>query len=394
MNLNICFKIILVNVILLSFSGTIFSTEVLRREALNLDESLSEQSNIYSTPQKIYISKIEGINPQLSNNTNEWIKFLYYYSITRLNLNDIPYNYLIDQNGQIYEGSRGGIGVNPGLEAGENVVLIGLMSEKSTLSPRMSSSLNDFVENLSYEYGIKDGSWDLVDLKLKKSEGSFSYLVSSSSNDSLRDSLSSTFKQVQWSNEEHLEYIGKIESVEYPKEVVIGKKLNVKVTIRNENDFTWFTTPNYIYLSTKDSVDSVHAINSEWESFSKPTHIQDEVVKSKDTTEISFNLLAKSKPGEYTQSFLFLKSTELPIENTSFDVTFNIVKGDNTVIELVSPEYGFVNIRECRWYSCEKVEVANEGDVFITTKKEEGWYEIIYGDDKRGWVYQKYAKEI
>ena len=148
------------------------------------------------------------------------------------------------------------------------------------------------------------------------------------------------------------------------------------------------------YISTKDSVDSVHAINSEWESFSKPTHIQDEVVKSKDTTEISFNLLAKSKPGEYTQSFSFLKSAELPLKNTAFDVTFNIVKGDNTVIELVSPEYGFVNIRECRWYSCEKVEVADEGDVFVTTKKEEGWYEIIYGNDKRGWVYQKYAREI
>jgi uncharacterized protein YgiM (DUF1202 family) len=60
----------------------------------------------------------------------------------------------------------------------------------------------------------------------------------------------------------------------------------------------------------------------------------------------------------------------------------------------VSPEYGFVNIRECRWYSCKKVEVANEGQVFVTTNKEDGWYEILYNNGNKGWVYQKYAKEI
>jgi len=43
---------------------------------------------------------------------------------------------------------------------------------------------------------------------------------------------------------------------------------------------------------------------------------------------------------------------------------------------------------------CKKVEVANEGDVFITTKKEEGWYEILYGDKQKGWIYQKYAREL
>ena len=248
MKFNRFLTILLSLVLCISSTNISYGFDLVKRESLNLEESLSEQSNIYSTPQKIYVSKIEGFNSRLSNNTNEWIQFLYYYSITRLNLNDIPYNYLIDQDGQIYEGSRGGIGVNPGLEAGENVVLIGLMSEKSSLSPRMSSSLKGFVEKLSYDYGIKDGSWDVVDLKLKKNEGSFSYLVSSSSNDSLRDSVTTTFKQVRWSNEEHLTYIGKIESIEYPKEVVIGQKLNVKVTVRNENDFTWFTTPNYIYL--------------------------------------------------------------------------------------------------------------------------------------------------
>jgi len=368
--------------------------EVIGREEISIDESLSEEVEVFSSPQKIYISQIKGFNSELSNDSKEWVQLLYYHSITRLNLNDIPYNYLIDQSGNIYEGARGGVGVNPGLEGGDNVILIGIMDERSSLSPRTYSSLKEFVEELSYKYGIKEGNWDFIDLKLKSSEDGFSYLVPKQSKNPLKQSISTFFEDIEWSSREHLDYKGSVVSVDYEKEVIIGNKLTVKVVVKNENDFAWFSSPNYIYISTKDSKESIHAINSEWESFSKPTYIKSEVVKAGDTVEISFEMLAKSKPGKYKESFYLMKSSDIVVDASSFDVEFSIVKGSNKIIEIVSPEYGFVNIRECRWYSCKKVEVANEGDVFITTKKEEGWYEILYGDNNKGWIYQKYAREL
>jgi hypothetical protein len=371
-----------------------YALEIENRQEISIDESLSEEVEVFSSPQKIYISQIKGFNSELSNDSKEWVQLLYYYSITRLNLNDIPYNYLIDQSGNIYEGARGGVGVNPGLEGGENVILIGIMDERSSLSPRTYSSLKEFVEELSYKYGIKEGNWDFIDLKLKSSEEGFSYLVPKQSKNPLKQSISVSFEDIEWSSKEHLDYKGSVVSVDYEKEVVIGNKLAVKVVVKNENDFAWFSSPNYIYISTKDSKESIHAINSEWGSFSKPTYIKSDVVKAGDTVEISFEMLAKSKPGKYKESFYLMKSSDIVVDSSSFDVEFSIVKGSNNIIEMVSPDYGFVNIRECRWYSCEKVEVANEGDVFITTKKEEGWYEIVYGDNKRGWVYQKYAREL
>ncbi len=371
-----------------------YALEIVEREEISIDESLSEDIQVFSSPQKIYISQIKGFNSELSNNSKEWVQLLYYHSITRLNLNDIPYNYLIDQSGNIYEGARGGVGVNPGLEGGENVILIGIMDERSSLSPRTFSSLKEFVEELSYKYGIKEGSWDFVDLKLKSSKEGFSYLVPKQSKNPLKQAISVSFEDIEWSSKEHLDYKGSVVSVDYEKEVVIGNKLMVKVVVKNENDFAWFSSPNYIYISTKDSKESIHSINSEWESFSKPTYIKDEVVKAGNTVEISFEMLAKSKPGKYKESFYLMKSSDIVVDASSFDVEFSIVKGSNNIIEIVSPEYGFVNIRDCRWYSCKKVEVANEGDVFITTKKEEGWYEILYGDKQKGWIYQKYAREL
>jgi len=380
--------------LLLIFPTISKAMTLVSREDIGLDETLSEQSDVYSDPQKIYISQVEGFNKKLNNDSVEWIKMLYYYSITRLNLNDIPYNYLVDSNGKIYEGAQGGIGVNPSLEGGDNVILIGILDDGVNLSPRSVTSLKEFLEELSYTYGIEREAVEFVDLKIKINEREFSYLTFSSSQKAIKDSLSSTIADVKWSDEEHLGYKGSVVSVENKDEIVIGSRLEVTVKIKNENEFPWFGGSNYIYVSTKDFTESSHAINVDWVSFSKPTYIEQAVVKAGEEAEVVFQLEAKSRPGTYKENYIFMKSESNIVKGSGFDIEFKIIKGDNIIVEIVSPQYGFVNIRECRWYSCEKVEVANEGEVFITTKKEEGWYEILYGENKKGWIYQKYTKEI
>jgi len=389
-SLIICFFI---SLFVISFSEA-KAFEIHNREEIGMDETLSVQSDIYSYPQKIYISQLEGFNENLSDKPEEWIKFLYYYCVTRLGLNDIPYNYLIDKSGKIFEGAKGGEGINPGLEGGNNVILIGIMDNNQSLSPRLSSSLNSLVEDISYKYGIKSDGWDFVKLNLTRNENSVSFLTSSTSDKSIRNSISDSLSSVNWSDTEHLEYKGSIESVEYPKEVEIGSRFEVKVKIKNENDFTWFGDLSYIYVSTVDSVESPHSINQLWESFSKPTHIQNPTIKPGESGEVIFKMEAKSIPGEYKQSFNFMKSQENIIDGTEFDVDFKIIKGNKKLIQLVSPEYGFVNIRECRWYTCKVLEVADEGQVYITTGKEEGWYIVTFGEGQTGWVFQRYAKEI
>lgn len=386
-------KLLLLFPLLLLCIKDVNAIDVVKRSDINIEESLSENVGVYSYPKHIYLAQVHNFNEELNNNPEEWIRLMYYFSITRLNLNDIPYNYLIDRSGNIYEGARGGSGVNPGLEGGEGVVLIGIMDSNQILSPRASSSLSSFVEDLSYKYGIPNGSWEYVDLKIKKKENALSYLTYSLSSSPLKNSISMALGDVQWSSVEHLEYKGSIVSVENSKEVEIGKRLTVKVKIKNENDFTWFGDNAYIYVSTKDSVESPHAINLTWESFSKPTHIIS-AIKPGETGEVSFELEAKSVPNSYKESFIFMKSQDRVVEGSNFEVEFSIIKGNNKIVQVVSPEFGFVNIRECRWYSCKKVEVANSGQVFVTTDKVDGWYEILFNNGSKGWVYQKYAKEI
>lgn len=368
-----------------------YALDITNRNDLKFDNALSESEVLYSQPKKIYITQVYSENKSIKNDSESWVKNIYYYSITKLKLNDIPYNYLVDASGNIFEVSKG-VGANPGIESGNNVVVIGILDNLSSITPRAETSIVELVQHISYMYGVKE--WDLVDLNIVMSENERSYLKAESVRTSTFQVVSEVLSKVSWSDIEHLDYKASIEKVEYPKEVEVGSRLDVKVTVKNENDFPWFGDTSYIYVSTKSGEDSKYAINSVWESFSKATHIKDRIIKPKETVDISFQMMGKSRPGEYKEEFVLSKDNGVVFEGSNFEVVFNIIAGQNKLVEITSPEYGFVNIRECRWYSCKKVEVANDGDVFIMTKKEEGWYEIKYNENSLGWIYQKYAREL
>lgn len=373
------------------FSASSYALEITNRGDIQFDDALSETEVLYSQPKKIYITQVNSTNKSIKNDSASWIRNIYYYSITRLKLNDIPFNYLVDSSGNVYEVSKG-IGANPGIEGGDNIVLIGILDSTVSMTPRAETSLVQLVEQLSYRYGIKE--WDFVNLSIVMNENERSFLRAESSKTSSSEAVAQALSSVPWSETEHLDYKASIEKVEYLKDIEVGKRLDVVVTVKNENDFPWFGDTTYIYVSTKEGKESAYSVNSVWDSFSKPTHIKERIVKPGETVNIPFQMMGKSKPGEYREEFLLTKDTSTPFEGSSFEVVFNIVAGSNKLVEIVSPEYGFVNIRDCRWFSCEKMDVANHGDVFVTTKKEEGWYEIKYNEESLGWVYQKYIKEL
>jgi len=386
-------KLVIAITILMLFPLGVFAFPYYSVESQEFDTTLSDKMDtIYTNPTKIYITQVTTGSEELSRDPATWVKAMYYYSITRLYLSDIPYTYLLDESGLIYQGTEGGIGANPQLKEVDGAVIIGYLSNNTSLTNRASDSLYEMVEDISSNWGIS--SLSIVDLLINQQEGQLSTISARESSGDFANSVREALVDWKGYEEENLEYKARIEEIEYEEEIPIGERLKVRIKMRNMNDFIWFTDKDPIYVSVKDGEESEFAINQEWDSFTKPASISDKNILPGETAEVEFNLEARVFLGEASESFEILKFENEPFENSDFEVKFNITRGDKQLVEVDSVRYGFVNIRDCRWYSCEILDSADNGAIFILEGEESGWSRIRFGVDQFGWVNSAYLKKI
>lgn len=387
------FKIIAILLLSLLFPVSIYAFSYYSVESQNFDTNLTEEVElIYTNPTKIYVTHISTNAKELQRNPSKWVKTLYYYSITRLHLPDLPYSYLLDENGIIYQGATGAVGVNPQLREVDGAVTIAYISSSPILTNRASESLREMVEKISFNWGISQLS--TVKLYINKEEGKLSTVTAQEISGDFSNAVKDALRDWEGYEEANLEYRARIEELIYDEEVEIGERLKVKIKIRNNNDFPWFTDRDPIYISTQDSIESDFAINQEWDSFSKPTNISDVTILPGETVEVEFNLDARITLGEASESFEIHKFEDQPFQDSDFEVKFDIVKGEKQLVEVSTARFDFVNIRDCRWYSCDILESADNGVVFILEEEESGWSKVKFGVDQSGWVNSAYLKKL
>lgn len=385
--------VIFISVFLLLSIVSVQAFSSYSQSSQQFDTSLTEEEGtIYSNPKKIYITQISTISSKLSRNPSLWVQSLYYYHITRLYLPDLPYNYLLDEDGTIYQGKSGGIGANIQVEDLNNAIVIGYLSNNPVLTTTAESSLKEMIDTFTYDWGIS--TLKAISLKVEPQQNAASLIKVGDASSEFITSIKRTITEWKPNNQEHLKYKAKLESIEYPRESVIGGRIAVRVKFTNNNDFVWFTDTDPIYLSVKNNKESSMAINQVWASFSKPLSISDKHIKPGESFEVVFEMEAKVLMGEVNETFVLQKFEDQPFEGSEFEVNFTVVKGDNKLVQVNSPEFGFVNIRECKWASCKVIDSPKDGTVFILLGEEDGWYKIKYGPEKEGWVVSRYLKKI
>ena len=382
--------------VLLFFTfGVVRAQTVLPRGEGNVDENLSDQSNmVYAQPTKILITQIKTKADSLNTSSEDWFSMLYYYSITRLGFSDIPYNFVVDRHGNIYEGRDGGLGVVPELTTSEGAVVIGYLSNGADLTLNAGKAMQELVGDLSYKLGIPGASVKVVDLSMVGGieENSVAKATYEESNDIFTLEVRENMAEVNFFSKENLEYRGEITELKYDKSVVAGSKIHVSLKLTNKNDFAWFTDKDYIYVSTAGDKESPFAVNKAWDSFSKATHIEDKTILPDESIVLEFDMQAKLRPGEHTVGFNIVKTKGRVFSKTKFEVKFTIKKGKFDLVQVKDIEY--LNVRECASGGCKQIGRIHGGEVYISVKKELGWYKIKYTEKKTGWVYGKYVKEI
>jgi len=127
---------------------------IISRAGWGADESLMKWEPEYRQPVKVIIHHTVTYIPD----SLATIRAIYYYHAVTRDWGDIGYNYLIDEQGNIYEGREGGEGVVAGHARGcnEGSIGIGLMGDFSSrpMSPSMESALIEMLAWIADRYGI------------------------------------------------------------------------------------------------------------------------------------------------------------------------------------------------------------------------------------------------
>lgn len=344
----------------------------------------------YAEPRKVLFVQVEGRYNQLALDSEEFLNTVYYYSITKLKLGHMPFHYAIDESGNTHKTGRHDVVQI----TDEPYIVVAYLSNNGQLSNKSRKAVLDITEELSYTYGLSE--YQVNSISIVQAENSFSEIQLGEANTLFKDSIDLVLDDWEGYDREHKDYIAEIVSVENGEAVEVGNDLEVKVVVRNGNDFVWTSNKSPIYLSTSDSEESMFAVNEVWDSFSRATHIPSGTfVLPGDEVELTFSLDPKVAPGEHSADFALLKFDDEKFKGSEFTVEFTVEKGDQDLVRIDSPEAGYVNIRNCRRFSCEQVDVVNDGEVYPVVEYHEScWYKIRYSEDKEGWFYCPYAEEI
>lgn len=403
--------------IFLQFSNFSFAIEgIITRESVKVDEKLAEvQLAEYRQPRKILITQISTKATDLTYDSEVWYSQIYYYYITRLGFVDIPFNYLVSENGEIYQGRKGYVGILPELQEPEGVVLIGYLSNNSSITRMAEASLLKLINSIKDGYSIKKENIAGTLISINKS----SVNTTSSENQQqitpskivlVDDKESIFYKNIdrliaqniiaESSSLDERSFKISITSNSYKDIVKSGEKIDVVLKIKNDSDLPIFFDGTPLFIRTLDSKKSPYYINGTWNSDSVPVVIDEDVLLPQEGREISFSLDAGIMPTEEEklnqQSFIIatkIDEKEKIVEGGEFIISFSVEKGDFDIVKIADTGVGYINVRACPDRGCDKILAIPVGEKVIVKEYGDGWTKVIY-EEKEGWIVSSYTTKV
>ena len=371
------------------------------RDSLKFDYTL--RGNLtYEHPkpvEKIVVVPITTQDQLLQENFKQWIDLLYYFSITRYKLPDIPFNYIIDPNGTLYDFTT--IGLSGAKDYyyietknGEAVIAIGVLITNNKLSQVSGTALSNLISQLSYQWGVKKDFCYPASMSYETTKTLSKLQFTKKTQSDLDKEILHYIDQATFSNTRHIDYNLKILDVTYPEQLKGGTVGKVSFKIQNLSEYPFFINKEYLYVSSASKGHSVFAVNGVWDSFTKPTHLEKTLIKSGGVLPVEFQIRAPFIPGDYSEVFYLVWENGEKIDGTEFTVKIKIEKSEEKLVKIKKTETGYLNVRDCPRVTCKKVGEVASGSILKLLKQKDNWYQIQYQEEKSGWVYGKYVSKL
>ena len=312
------------------------------------DEALADQSqNQYLPIKKIVLYDLSLTEAPYGVETTEWVKGIYYYTLVYEAYSDLPYHYLIDSQGKIFEGKKGGCESFPaekedGLEKACRVGYLGKAGEKITQAAQMS----------------------------------FEKLISSTQ---------PLFYQAE---------------VAPPSEIGLNPQETKTLQLEFKN------TGTAIWFGREDSTVALRAINgtsayydaASWQSAEQISVISEPWVLPDSKVTLDVTLKAPLLPDSSQEQFgLFTKDNDSWSKIGGSEVTLKVkVKGEVAIptIRVRETGTGFLNVRSGPGLMFGVVDQVYPGDTLPLLEEQVGWVKIRYQQNREGWVSATYVEKL
>lgn len=395
-------RLIIFIVCLLIGTSSVYSVTVRPSIDLELDPNLGSDLQEYSQASQILVVPL--VQPQgIRLSPEDWLKGIHYYTTVRLGYPDVPFHYVIFPNGQVYRANKTGDEAKVNIEeVGNDAILVAYLADPNStdFDEQAKSNIGELLLDIANRNHIEAKNIKLknlifsINLEKKTSKLEARDVVGSwaESFKSFRKKVETNYKPAP------KKYNIEITGVKTPEESVKpGQTIIVEISVKNKGDNSIYGDgDSALLISKSDGKLSKFFLNGAWASQSQVSVLtENDVIRpgEEKTYQVKFNVPLYF--GEQKESFNLQTVAGDRIADSEFEISLNVDKLDETVVEILSTGTGYLNVRSGDSGSAEIITKVSPGERYIMKKTGQyGYVQIDLGEGELGWVSQKYVKKI
>lgn len=396
------FIIFTISLLTIIFPLQVFAeTNIITRSDWHVDESLASRENdVFSQVDNIYVVGMTLKDKEIRINTDYWVKGLYYFFTTKTQFDDIPFNYFVGWDGQVFEG----MSHQPELIApvkDKTALIIGYLSnyDSAEITRLGQDALEELLVKLANENNVDPSNISAADWRISPTDDlqtSYIEIFESARSVPVEKTLKTIMPDIQKRyNPRKREYKAEVLEVTVPNQLEVENEYEVQVRVKNTGETNWYkNSKSEVTVSRKDNAASEYQIQNAWISDSQAKGQTEDVVKPGEEIELLFSISTPLISGEYTEKFELKTLGGTILENTEFELKTDINAGANDLVEVKDTPTGYLNVRQAPSTGGALITQILPGEKFIVLEKQPSWYKLRLKDGQEGWAAKQYLRDL
>jgi hypothetical protein len=376
---------------------------ITKKSDLNLDTSVIVDTDNYGKPASVLVAPI-FLDTETEVDPREWYRGLFYYlSSDRYNFKDIPFHYVLDKNGTVYEGIKGGVERSALVEGGpEDPIVVAYLANRgdTDFSSTAILQLENLLLNIANENSLRPeaANYKVTGLKLQIDETKKIVNLSAEeifgswklSYDRIIGKLAGSYRPTP------KQYAIDLVSVENPNaKVKVNAQVVIKIKVKNTGAYSLYSgDDSELILSTKSGKDSQFFLNNIWLTKSQVSVMANgSSLRPGQEATFEVKVLAPFGSGKFSDMFYLRTAGGQNFKDKEVTVSFEVDRGNLKILEITQTETGTLNVRDNPSSGARVIGRASPGQRYEWTQQQNGWYAIKY-EGATGWILGKYAKVL